>query len=82
MEGEGFETVSLQAGFPIEQFLVNEFSNYAKNRSTGKSAHFSRCKISNFLLNQGVDEYIRLKEAYADLSFGRDINIIVKLKKI
>lgn len=77
--GEGFEIVSLQAGFPIEQFLVNEFSNYTKNKHTGKAAHLSRCEISNFLLNQGIDKYIRLKEAFGELSFGRDIHVTVKL---
>lgn len=80
LKGEGFEIVSLQAGFPIEQFLVNDFSNYAKSKNTGKSAHLSRCKISNFLLDQGVDKYITLRESYGNLSFGRDINVTVKIK--
>ncbi|UAM97216.1 class I SAM-dependent methyltransferase [Polaribacter litorisediminis] len=80
LQGEGFEIVSLQAGYPIEQFLVNEFSNYVKNKHTGKSAHLSRCEISAFLLNQGIDKYIKLKEVYGDLSFGREIHVSVKLK--
>lgn len=82
LEGEGFEIVSLQAGFQIEQFLVNDFSNYVKNKNTGKSAHLSRCEISNFLLSQGLDKYINLREAYGALSFGRDINVTVKLRDL
>ena len=78
--GEGFEIVSIQSGFPIEQFLVNDFSNYVKKKETGKSAHFSRVEISNFLIDQGIEDYIVLKESLARLEFGRDIKVIVKLK--
>lgn len=79
-ESQGFEIVSQQAGFAIEQFLLNEHSNYAKNKSLGKQAHLARCKASTFLLNSDVEKYIKLREAYANLAFGRDIVMIVKLK--
>lgn len=80
LEGEGFEIVSLQSGYPIEQFLVNEFSNYSNNKNTGKAAHNARVEISNFLVDQGLKEYIKLNESFANLSFGRDIRAIVKRK--
>ena len=80
IEANGFEIVSQQAGFPIEQFLLNQHSNYSKNKLVGKEAHLTRCKVSNFLLNSDMKKYIQLREAYANLSFGRDIIMTVKIK--
>lgn len=79
LEAHGLSVVSAQAEFAIEQFLVNEHSNYAKNRELGAETHLSRCRISNFLLRQGVEKFIKLREAYADLEFGRGISMVVKL---
>jgi 2-polyprenyl-3-methyl-5-hydroxy-6-metoxy-1,4-benzoquinol methylase len=76
----GFEVVSLQAGFGVEQFLLNEFSNYVKNKKTGKQAHFTRCKVTSFLANESMNKFIKLREAYADLSYGRDIQVFLRLK--
>jgi len=73
LEGEGFEIVSIQSGYPIEQFLVNKFSNYSNNKSTGKASHNARVEISNFLVEQGLKEYVKLNESFANLSFGRNI---------
>ena len=76
----GFEIVSVQSGFPIEQFLVNPHSNYALNRELGKNAHKARVEISNFLIEENLEDYIALKEAYAKMKFGRDIKIAVRLR--
>lgn len=79
LEAHGLVVVSAQAEFAIEQFLVNEHSNYAKYRELGAAAHLSRCRISNFLLRVGVEKFVRLREAYADLEFGRGISMVVRL---
>jgi len=80
LEAQGLEVVSTQAGFPIEQFLLNKHSNYFHNKEVGREAHLTRCKVSNHLLNQDIDGYIILRESYAKLSYGRDIKMIVRLK--
>ena len=80
LESQVLEIVSMQAGFPIEQFLLSKHSNYFHNKDVGKEAHLTRCKVSNFLLSQDVDAYITLRESYANLSFGRNIIMIVKLR--
>ena len=80
LEAQGLEIVSMQGGWPIEQFLLNKHSNYFHNKNVGKEAHFARCKVSNFLISQDLDAYISLRETYANLSFGRDIIMIVKLR--
>lgn len=79
LQSHGLEVVSSQAEFPIEQFLVNKHSNYARDRNRGKEAHLARCRISNFLISEGVEKFIQLREAYADLEFGRVISLIVRL---
>ncbi len=79
LQSHGLEIVSEQAEFEIQQFLVNENSNYAKHPESGKAAHLSRCRISNFLLSQGVEKYVDLRESSARLEFGRGISMIVRL---
>ncbi len=79
LESHGLTIVSAQAEFAIEQFLLNGHSNYAKDRDLGREAHLARCRISNFLLRSGIEEFVRLREAYANLSFGRGISMVVKL---
>jgi 2-polyprenyl-3-methyl-5-hydroxy-6-metoxy-1,4-benzoquinol methylase len=78
LKATGFILVSCQAEFAIEQFLVNKHSNYSKDKNLGKEAHLARCKISNFLIEQDIEKYIRLREAHADLGFGRNILLTVK----
>jgi len=77
--GEGFTKLSLLASFPIEIFLTNRFSNYFKHKNRGKEAHISRCNISNYLIEESIEKYIKLSEAYANLHFGRTISGFFKL---
>jgi hypothetical protein len=44
--------------FPIEQFLINKYSNYNGDKRRGKEAHASRVLITNFLAKQNLDRYI------------------------
>ena len=69
----GYRLLSLQANFPIEIFLTNTHSNYWRDRSLGKQAHFSRVFCENHLINKNIDNYIRYAEASAALGFGREL---------
>ncbi|MEA2104180.1 MAG: hypothetical protein U9P79_06030 [Candidatus Cloacimonadota bacterium] len=66
--------------FASENIKAGEQFNYFYNKVVGKEAHLARCKASNFLINQDLDAYIGLRESYANLSYGRDIIMIVKLR--
>ena len=79
LENQGFKLVSLQADFPIEQFLVNEHSNYWKNRKLGKEAHLTRVLVTNFLAQKSLDRLIDYQEAAADLEFGRSLTAYVRI---
>lgn len=79
LEAEGFKLISLQTDFPIEQFLLNNHSNYWKNRSLGKEAHFTRVVVTNYLADINIDRMIDYREAAADLEFGRQLTAYVAL---
>lgn len=80
LDSLGFEIVKKQADFPIEIYLVNEFSNYFKKKVVGKQAHLSRLTIDNFWVEQGLDKYINYMQSAAELGFSRSVIIYAKIK--
>jgi 2-polyprenyl-3-methyl-5-hydroxy-6-metoxy-1,4-benzoquinol methylase len=64
--------------FPIEVFLANESSNYTKNKNVGKFANRSRIEVDNFLFSQGIERYIELYKATANIDFSRQVIIFAK----
>ena len=81
LESQGFELFSLQADFPIEQFLLSEHSNYWKNRGLGRDAHRARVKVTNYMAELGLDKMITYQEAAANLEFGRLITAYVRARQ-
>ena len=79
LEHAGLELISLQAGFPIELFLLNQHSNYWKNPEVGKAAHFSRVDCTNYLADMSISKFVDFKEVSADLEFGRQFTAYLKL---
>ncbi|MFN9886753.1 MAG: methyltransferase domain-containing protein, partial [Pseudanabaena sp.] len=73
LNARGLQTFKVISDFPVEAFLFNEHSNYWSDRSRGKQAHLSRVTIENFLINQGIDNYINYREAAAKCDFGRSV---------
>ncbi len=73
LNARGLQTFKVISDFPVEAFLFNEHSNYWSDRSRGKQAHLSRVTIENFLINQGIDNYINYREAAAKCNFGRSV---------
>ena len=79
IESLDYRVLSIQADFPIEQFLINEHSNYNVHKDRGKAAHLTRILITNYLSQQNLDRYVDYREAAADLDFGRVLTAYVKL---
>ena len=79
LKAEGYEIVSLQVDFPIEQYLLNDNSNYWKDKNLGKSAHNARVICTNYMADTNIDRLIDYREAAADLEFGRVLTAYVKL---
>jgi 2-polyprenyl-3-methyl-5-hydroxy-6-metoxy-1,4-benzoquinol methylase len=65
--------------FQIELFQANPHSNYVLNRSKGKQAHQARILTDNYLVRQGVDNYINYMAAAAACNFGRSILMFLSL---
>ena len=80
-KNEGFHLLSLQADFPIEQFLLNDHSNYWKDRRLGKGAHLSRVVITNYLADINIERLIDYREVAADLEFGRQLIAYITLDR-
>lgn len=81
LKNQGFELVSLQADFPIEQFLVNEHSNYSEKQKLGKGAHLTRVIVTNYLAEKSLDRLVDYQEAAADLEFGRLLTAYVRIPR-
>ncbi len=69
----GFRAEKLLGDFPIEWFLFNEHSNYARDKSRGKACHLARIDIENLLNDISVEKANLLYEAFAGLGMGREI---------
>lgn len=76
-----YEIVLSIGEFPIELFLSNAASNYVKNRENGKYAHQSRVEVSNFLFEQGIDQYIDYYKASANIGLSRQVVIFARKKE-
>lgn len=76
---EGFEVIESFGDFPIEIFLMNDFSNYYKHKKTGPQAHLSRVKIMNYVRNQGLNTYIQWSKALAETKLSRSCILFCKI---
>jgi len=61
--------------FPIEWFLMNDHSNYSKDKSVGKQAHASRIFLENFLeeSTKKKSDLIDFYESMSKIGQGRQI---------
>ena len=79
LQDYGYEILSLQADYPIEQFSVNPHANYARDKSLGKGAHKTRIFCQNYLIEKNIEHFITYCEAAAQLGFGRCLTAYVRL---
>jgi 2-polyprenyl-3-methyl-5-hydroxy-6-metoxy-1,4-benzoquinol methylase len=73
MKSTGWEKEKIQTDFPIDWNLFNENTNYVKNKSVGKSVHYARIEIENFLHKLDPEKANRFYEVLAEMNFGRQI---------
>lgn len=77
-----YDVFSLQAGYPIEQFLLNSHSNYVNDAKLGRSAHKARVATVNYLASQSVASYVDYSEAAAKMDFGRTLTIYAQTRPL
>jgi 2-polyprenyl-3-methyl-5-hydroxy-6-metoxy-1,4-benzoquinol methylase len=76
---EGFNVIDSYGDFPIEMFLMNDFSNYYNIKESGPQAHLSRVKIMNFVRDQGLDIYMEWSKTLAKTKLSRSCIIYCKI---
>lgn len=69
----GWRTLDLLTAFPIELYLLNEASNYTKDRSLGRASHFARVEFEVALSEQSLDKLIAFRRGCASAGIGRNI---------
>ncbi len=77
----GLSVEFILADFPIDIFLMNDHSNYVKNKSKGKQAHLARVSIMNFLYDQNLEQTVGALLKFGQLGFGRDLTVFLRIKK-
>lgn len=74
-QNTGWVTEKVIADFPIEWFLINDHSNYARDKTLGKQAHKARIFLENFLDNEitAKNDLINFYESMSKIGQGRQI---------
>lgn len=77
VSSKGFEHVSSMSDFPIEIFLLNEFSDYVQGNHKGKSAHEARIAFENRLFEE-CDPHLVMQfwESCANVGLGRTVTSV------
>lgn len=71
----GLKTIEYYSDFPIDINLLNENTNYIKNKALGSSCAKARNELENLISEVSVEKSINLMRSFAELGFGRNIYI-------
>lgn len=77
VEDVGYRVVDMFSSFPIDMFLFHPGSNYVKDKTNGKAAHYARITLDLLMAQSGVKNLLALYRSMASCGVGRDITIIV-----
>jgi 2-polyprenyl-3-methyl-5-hydroxy-6-metoxy-1,4-benzoquinol methylase len=69
----GFSHLHMMGDYPIDFNLFNSNTNYVNDRSKGKSCHFERITIENFLNDISIEKTIAYYSALCELGLGRQL---------
>ncbi|NOR86738.1 MAG: methyltransferase domain-containing protein [Bacteroidales bacterium] len=78
----GWECMEIVGDFPIDWFLFHPESNYIRDKSVGKKAHFARIEIENHIHKQPIKDVIKFWSAAAKIGVGRDLTIFLRPKEV
>lgn len=79
---EGIENIGAEAGwqmnflstdYPIDIHLINENTNYNKDKTKGKSVHFARVEIENLFDQISTEHTNELYMKFAQMGLGRNL---------
>jgi 2-polyprenyl-3-methyl-5-hydroxy-6-metoxy-1,4-benzoquinol methylase len=78
----GYSICQTMTDFPIELFLLNESSNYTKDRSVGKYAYQSKVQVNNFISSKGCEQAVNFFSSCAEVDLGRNIILYISADEI
>ena len=67
------------ADFPVDIFLMNDHSNYIKDCTKGKQAHYARVYTMNLLAETDIEETVDAFLHFGNLGFGRDLTAFMQV---
>ncbi len=79
LERTGWRTLDVLTAFPIELYLLNEASNYTKDRSLGRASHFARVEFEVELCAQSLDKLLTFRRGCAAAGIGRNMAAYMSL---
>lgn len=77
----GWSIKELTGDFPVEWYLMNESSNYNKNKDVGKNAHLSRINIENLIARQDPILVRNVWTSLAKIGATRNITMFLSRNK-
>jgi len=69
----GFVPERIMGNFPIDLNLFNQNTNYVEEKDKGKSCHYARVEIENFLHRSSLKKLNDLYQLLAEMNLGRNI---------
>ncbi|MEK7097420.1 MAG: class I SAM-dependent methyltransferase, partial [Patescibacteria group bacterium] len=73
VKAAGWKNKFVMGDNPIDFNLLNENTNYAKDKSKGKSCHKARIEIDNLMDSISVEKAVDYYRALGQLGLGREI---------
>lgn len=77
----GFCLVKIVADNPIDLNLLNDNTNYIRDKGKGKNTHLFRVRSDNFLGDVDKERLLELYEILGSMGVGRDLSYFCTLKK-
>lgn len=76
----GWKCYFTLTGYPIDFNLVNQNTNYIRDKTLGKSCHVARIELENLIYSISFEKAINYGRSLAELGLGRDIVSFFKPK--
>ena len=73
LERHDLKVIEMIGEFPIDLFLLNDDSNYMRDRPKGRNCHFARVDFELGLWDQGIEAVIAFRRGCAAGGIGRNL---------
>ena len=72
-----YDVIFYMASYPIDFDLMEDHTNYIKNKNIGKKSHMRRIRVENLLCDSSIKTTNKYYKELCELGFGRDITIFL-----